>query len=187
MLRSKLFIGSLIFSIVALYLLITQIRGLENNVGYAPTQPIAFSHKLHAGDNEISCLYCHFGAQYSRHAGIPPLPVCMNCHMNIKKDSDAIKDIQKILKENKPIEWIKVNRLADFVYFSHEQHVTVAKLKCQECHGAVEKMIALRQENHFTMGFCITCHREKDVEIPGTTEMIKAAKVGGEDCGKCHY
>jgi len=168
-------------------LVIQGITNLESNQGYAPEQPLKFSHKVHTGDNPIPCLYCHYGALSSRHAGIPSLTVCMNCHSNIKKDSEEIGKIKKQLEEGKPIEWVKINRLADFVYFSHEQHVSVGKINCQECHGAIEKMMITEQEKQFTMGWCIDCHRKKDVVIPGTLEIVKESEIGGEDCGKCHY
>ena len=160
---------------------------IGDNKGYEPDQPIAFSHKVHAGDNKISCLYCHFGAEKSRHAGIPPANVCMNCHSNIKKDSPEIKKIVDAIKTNKPIEWTKVHKMADFVYFNHAQHVSVAKVSCQTCHGSVEKMMRMKQDSDLTMGWCIDCHRSSDVVVHGTTKVKKVSDMGGADCARCHY
>lgn len=165
-------------------------RGLSqvgNNQGYEPVQPILYSHKTHAGDNKIPCLYCHYGAERSRHAGIPADSVCMNCHKIILKDSPEIAKINKALEEKKPIEWVKVNRLADFVYFSHERHVGAGKIQCQTCHGPVETMIRLRQENTLSMGWCLDCHRQSDVVVQGTNKVVKESEIGGQDCAKCHY
>ena len=160
---------------------------VDNNQGYEPDQPIAFSHKVHAGDNAISCLYCHSSAEKGRHAGIPAASVCMNCHSNIKKESPEIRKITKALDANEVIEWVRVHRLADFVYFSHGQHVAVGQINCQTCHGAVEKMTRLSQDKNMTMGWCIECHKNSDVVIHDTLKTKKVSEVGGTDCAKCHY
>ena len=162
--------------------------------GYEPDQPIPFSHKIHAGDNKVPCLYCHFGAEKSRHAGIPPTNVCMNCHSVIKKDSTEIAKIYAALKERKPLEWVKVHNLPDFVYFNHRQHVKGGKISCQECHGPVETMGRMRQQEPLTMGWCISCHRDQGITPPAehdelATEVAKEKgyPIGGLDCAKCHY
>src|SRR5690606_8602751 len=105
--------------------------------GYAPVQPISFSHKVHAGDNQIACVYCHYSAEQGRHAGIPPAELCMNCHTHVKKDSPEVGKINEALVQNKNIEWEKVHHLPDFAYFNHSQHVRVGNVSCQECHGDV--------------------------------------------------
>ncbi len=158
------------------------------NQGYEPDQPIAYSHKVHAGDNQIPCLYCHFGAEESRHAGIPHSKLCMNCHDKIKTDSPEIKKIQEALDKNQPIEWVKVHRLPDHVYFNHSQHVNGA-VTCQSCHGPVETMTRLRQDQPLTMGWCISCHRERGITPPEGHEdgSVKNKAIGGTDCSKCHY
>ena len=163
-------------------------RRVGVNQGYEPDQPIAYSHKVHAGDNQIPCLYCHFGAEKSRHAGIPPANVCMNCHSKIKTDSPEIKKIAEAIEKNKPIEWVKVHRIPDHVYFNHSQHVT-ASVPCQSCHGAVESMTRMRQDQPLTMGWCISCHREKGITPPEGHEdgSVKNKAIGGTDCSKCHY
>lgn len=169
------------------YFTVSGMRQIGSNKGYEPDQPIAFSHKIHAGDNEISCKYCHYSAEKGRHAGVPAASVCMNCHNVIKKDSPEIKKIKDALDQNKSLEWIKVNRMADFVYFNHSQHVVAGKVDCMACHGPVNKMTRMRQDQDFTMGWCIDCHRKSDVVIHGTTSTVKESEVGGMDCAKCHY
>lgn len=168
-------------------LAISGLSQVGDNQGYEPDQPIAFSHKVHAGDNQISCLYCHFGAEKGRHAGIPPANVCLNCHNNIKKNSPEIAKIAKAVAENEPIEWVKAHDLADFVYFNHAQHVVAGKVSCQACHGPVENMMRMRQDAPLTMGWCIDCHRQSDVVVHGTTDVKKVSETGGTDCARCHY
>jgi len=175
---------------------------------YQPDQPIWFSHKVHAGQNQIDCEYCHFTVETSMHAGIPPASVCMNCHSQVKEGKRTgkkeIAKIYKAIKENKPIQWVKVHNLPDFVYFNHEQHVKVGKLDCTECHGDVAQMDQVAQVKDLSMGWCLDCHRKHDVQFVNNKfyaqyktlhEKLKAGKiknvtvkmVGGEDCQKCHY
>lgn len=187
---TKKLIFSLIGLVIVVFLVFTFIDSASQvgiNQGYEPDQPIAFSHKIHAGENQIQCMYCHSGSERSRHAGIPSASTCMNCHSNIKKDSEEIQKIVEALKGKKSIQWNKVHKLADFVYFSHEQHVGSGKISCQTCHGPVEKMTRMRQQNDLTMGWCISCHRQSDVVVHGTTDVKKVSDTGGMDCAKCHY
>lgn len=173
-------------------LAVQESRRVGVNQGYEPDQPIAFSHKVHAGDNKIDCMFCHFAAEKGRHAGIPPANVCMNCHTQIKKDSPEIAKIKTALEQNKPIEWTKVHRLPDFAYFNHSQHVTSGKVSCQDCHGPVETMTRMRQDEPLTMGWCMECHRAKGITPPEGHSTEKPRKdlltpMGGLDCAKCHY
>lgn len=151
--------------------------------GYHPEQPIKFSHKIHAGTNDIDCQYCHSGASKSKHSGVPSANVCMNCHKYISKGSETGEtEIAKIYEavgfdaktkqyiedaEQKPIEWIKVHNLPDHVYFNHSQHVTVGKIECQTCHGDVKEMGTVEQAEPLTMGWCVNCHRETGVQNSG--------------------
>lgn len=187
--------------------------------GYHPTQPIAFSHKIHAGDNAINCQYCHSGVEKSKTAGIPTVNVCMNCHKGISTGPSGEKgtaEIAKIYeaagwdpeareynKPQKPIEWVKVHNLQDFVFFSHQQHVKVGKQECATCHGDVPKMTTVKQHAQLTMAWCVDCHRK--TEVPGMKDNpyyeslhkklaekykdqpITVDKMGGIECGKCHY
>ncbi|HET8737921.1 MAG TPA: c-type cytochrome [Pricia sp.] len=161
--------------------------------GYAPIQPIHFSHRIHAGGNKIECKYCHSSARVSKHSGIPSLNVCMNCHKSIYQVSeetleegkreygvDYNKEIQKLYaavgwdEENQkytgdtqPVEWIRIHNLPNFAYFNHSQHHIVGGIQCQECHGPVQEMEVMYQYSPLTMGWCINCHRETNVKIAG--------------------
>lgn len=194
--------------------------------GYQPVQPIHYSHKIHAGDNGIDCKYCHSSARVSKHSGIPSLNVCMNCHKSIYEVSPEtateeyskafydgeIKKLyeavgwddaeQKYTGETKPVKWVRIHNLPDFAYFNHSQHVTVAGVECQKCHGPVEEMEVLYQHAPLTMGWCIDCHRETNIDVKDNAYYTKiheelskkygvdnltAAQMGGLECGKCHY
>ncbi len=193
--------------------------------GYQPVQPIHFSHKIHAGDNKIDCKFCHSAARTSKTSGIPSLNVCMNCHKSIfeyngettaeytkefydgeiKKLYDAVgwdDAEQEYTGETKPVKWIRVHNLPDFAYYNHSQHVTVAGIECQTCHGPVEEMEVLYQHAPLTMGWCVNCHRETNVKVKDNgyyekiheelskkygVEQLTAAQMGGLECGKCHY
>ncbi len=160
--------------------------------GYAPEQPIAFPHKIHAGDNKIACQYCHFGARTSRHAGIPPASVCMNCHSMLEKQTTEIEKLKEAVQEQRPIKWVKIHNLPDFVYFNHSQHV-LSNVPCQSCHGPVETMDRVEQFAPLTMGWCLSCHREH-ANLPAgafkraAMNLSKQPKpVAGLDCASCHY
>jgi len=168
-------------------------RGLGNQQGYQPAQPINFSHKVHAGDNQIQCLYCHSSADKSAVAGIPAASTCMNCHTKILKDSPEIQKIATALAQNKPIEWVKVNDLPDHVSFNHSRHVT-AGLKCQQCHGPVETMDRVEQFDALSMGMCVSCHRthrEVTLDVNGrptvTKETTPKKLMASTDCSVCHH
>ncbi len=201
--------------------------------GYAPVQPIHYSHKIHAGDNKIECTYCHSSARVSKHSGIPSLNVCMNCHKSIyeyagnpegpsaedlangytnefytgeiKKLYKAVgwdEENQRYTGESYPVEWVRIHNLPDFVYFNHSQHYSVAGVECQTCHGPVEEMEVMYQYAPLTMGWCINCHRETNVQLTSNpyyekiheelskkygVDELTAAQMGGLECGKCHY
>lgn len=223
-----LVIVSVIFLLLAsAYLGYGYFMQLGVDKGYQPIQPIHYSHKIHAGDNGIDCKYCHSSARSSKTAGIPSLNVCMNCHENIS-DYNGEEDlehgytkafyteqIQKLYdavgwdpasrtysKPQKPVKWIRIHNLPDFVYFNHSQHVSVAGLECQTCHGPVETMEVLEQYSDLTMGWCVDCHRATNVKMEGNeyyqkihqelakkygVDKLTVAQMGGLECGKCHY
>jgi cytochrome c551/c552 len=150
--------------------------------GYTPDQPIAYSHKLHAGINGIACIYCHSGAEKGKTAGIPSANVCMNCHKFIKKGpTTGTTEIAKIYKaldydpdkgtygpNPKPIQWVRVHNLPDLAYFNHSQHFVVGKIACQTCHGQVQdSMTVISQYSPLTMGWCINCHRTTEAKLKG--------------------
>ncbi len=179
--------------------------------GYAPIQPIHYSHKIHAGENGIDCKYCHSSARTSKHSGIPSLNVCMNCHKSIaefvgdpdstyveyskefytaeiQKLYDAVgwdKEKQMYTGKSKPVKWVRIHNLPDHVYFNHAQHVTVGGIECQKCHGPVQEYEIMKQFAPLTMGWCINCHRETNVKMEGNAyyEKIHAelAKKYGKD------
>ena len=194
--------------------------------GYAPIQPIHYSHKIHAGANQIECKYCHSSARVSKHSGIPSLNVCMNCHEyiaeyngeedlengytrdfytnEIKKLYSAVgwdEENQVYTGNTKPVKWVRIHNLPDFVYFNHAQHAQVAQIECQTCHGPVEEMEIMYQYSPLTMGWCIDCHRESNVDKDNEyyqkvhdelskkygVEKLTVAQLGGIECAKCHY
>jgi mono/diheme cytochrome c family protein len=234
--RNKIYL--LLFTIVlfvfAGYFLVEGAMGLGRQQGYQPVQPIYFSHKVHPGTNQISCLYCHGGAQDSKHATIPAVNVCMNCHMAVKEYTgepikrddgttvNANEEIQKLYqyagwnpdtktydKPGKPIEWVKIHNLPDFVYFNHSQHVKVGQVACQTCHGEMQKMDQVAQFADLSMGWCVNCHRTTNVQFDDGKghgnkfysiyekfhqdikdkkyDSVTVQMIGGTECGKCHY
>lgn len=215
--KSPAFIGITVSVTLLLgaYLGITQgLYGIGVQQGYKPVQEIAFSHKLHAGEKGIDCNYCHTGVRKAKHANIPSASICMNCHVNIKKESDRIKQIYKAIDYNpetkefgtniKPIKWTRIHNLPDHVYFNHSQHVKLAGLECEECHGPIKEMEEVYQYSPLTMGWCIDCHRKTEVkhakgndyyeslmkaheEAGGDAGKMTVEDIGGTECGRCHY
>ncbi len=202
--RSRGFIFAVAFLVAALGFkaVINALFSVGVQKGYAPEQPIAFSHKIHAGQYEIDCQYCHTGAAVGKNATIPSVNVCMNCHNQIKSGTlTGETEIGKILRaynENRPIEWVRVHNLPDLAYFNHSQHVTVGDVDCETCHGPIQEMDVVRQHSLLTMGWCIDCHRTTQVNAQGNAYYDKLLEVhegsgmtvediGGLECSKCHY
>ncbi|EDM44280.1 cytochrome c, mono- and diheme variant [unidentified eubacterium SCB49] len=223
-----LLVSAVLLLLTAAYFMYGFFMQVGVDQGYAPVQPIHFSHRIHAGDNQVDCNYCHSSARKSKTSGIPSLNVCMNCHKNIGEVSEDVlaegldehgvdynKEIMKLYDaagwdvstmsytgETKPVKWVRIHNLPDFAYFNHSQHVTVAGVACQKCHGPVEEMEIMEQFSPLTMGWCIDCHRETNVNVSGNAyyekiheelskkygvEQLTAAQMGGLECGKCHY
>jgi len=223
-------VGTIFLLLVSAYVGFGTLFSIGVDQGYQPVQPIAFSHKIHAGENKVDCQYCHSSAKHSKHSGIPSVNVCMNCHKNIAEVAEGTeveyngvilrkneldKEIQKIYDaagwdaenleytgETKPIKWIRIHNLPDHVNFVHAQHVTVAGVDCKQCHGPVEEMDEMYQYSPLTMGWCIDCHRETNVDLKGNpyyekihkqlaekygTKEVTIAQLGGIECGKCHH
>ncbi|WP_346858682.1 cytochrome c3 family protein [uncultured Draconibacterium sp.] len=189
-------------------MIVTDAIRLSRQQDYAPDQPIKFSHKVHAGDNGIDCLYCHTTAEQGKSAGIPATNLCMNCHVIIREGTNSGKfEIAKVVdaaENGKPVEWNRIHNLPDHVFFSHAVHVGSGKLDCAQCHGAVEEMDIMRQESELSMGWCINCHRDTEVDImnngyyqhhvelqkelqSGERDKVTANDVGANDCMRCHY
>lgn len=193
------------------------VQKIGSQEGYAPNQPINFSHKIHAGQYNIQCSYCHTGVERNKNATIPAANICMNCHNSVKTESPEIAKIYNAVgwdpakKEyiadykQKPIEWVRIHNLQDFAYFNHSQHYKVAGVECQTCHGQVQEMEKVEQHSKLTMGWCIDCHTTTKVKLDneyyktvhGKTEKYQHAvknghgltisQLGGMECSKCHY
>ena len=237
--RNKLVIAivSIIVFIMAGYWLVNGAINEGRQQNYQPVQPIFYSHKVHAGINQINCLYCHAGAEKSKQAMIPSTNVCMNCHKQIKeytgdkdhplvtaegKTINGTEEIKKLYAaagwdpvagkynrdekgniKTQPLEWVKIHNLPDHVYFNHSQHVKVGKIQCQRCHGQITEMDEVFQFAPLSMGWCINCHRQTQVQFDNGYysifqkyhDEIKAGKrtgvtvedIGGLECQKCHY
>ncbi|NNC50177.1 MAG: c-type cytochrome [Flaviramulus sp.] len=216
---------AIFFLLASAYFVFGYLSQIGVDQGYEPVQPIHFSHKIHAGDNGIDCKYCHSSARVSKHSGIPSLNVCMNCHKSIYEYNGGTSpeyskefydgEIQKLYAaagwsdadqkytgDSQPVKWVRIHNLPDFAYFNHSQHVTVAGVECQTCHGPVEEMEVMYQHAPLTMGWCIDCHRTTDVNVKDNSyytkiheelskkygvENLTVAQMGGLECGKCHY
>lgn len=238
--RNKVFIAITVILVFIFsgYWIVNGAIEMGRQQNYQPEQPIFYSHKVHAGINQINCLYCHAGAEKSRHAMIPSPNMCMNCHKQITeytgeaehplytaegKKVDGTAEIQKLYKYagwdpvkkdyirdakgniiSKPVQWVKIHNLPDHVYFNHSQHVAVGKVQCQQCHGAIHEMDEVHQAAPLSMGWCVNCHRQTQVQFADNNyysifekyhEELKSGKrtgvtvedIGGAECMKCHY
>ena len=191
--KTNIAILSIVFFVFGGYMVAKGAIGLGRQKDYQPVQPIYYSHKVHAGINQINCLYCHGSAEQSKHAAIPSVNTCMNCHKAIQSyekgpklfdeegnEIDGTAEIQKLYEfagfdpnnpnkwdpsMAKPIEWIKIHNLPDHVYFNHAQHVNAGKVQCQSCHGEIQAMDEVKQVSDLSMGWCINCHRETKVQF----------------------
>lgn len=220
LLKNKKLVGFTVLLVVVLLGVMGWRTGWNVGVhdGYMPVQPIKFSHQIHAGVNQIDCQYCHGGAYESKNASIPSANVCMNCHNTVTAadhyDGETSPEILKLYRavdwdpdtrtygnDTKPIEWVRIHNLPDFAYFNHSQHVVVAGVECQTCHGPIEAMEEVYQYSPLTMKWCVDCHRETSVDMDNSYydqlieahdklkkgEKMTAAMIGGLECGKCHY
>jgi len=194
--------------VVQVKMIATAAIDLGRSQNYAPDQPIKFSHKVHAGANKIDCKYCHSTAEYSKSAGIPAMELCMNCHVLVREGARSGKfEIAKVVEANetkKPVSWVRLHSLPDHVFFSHAQHVSVAKVDCKQCHGDVANMDIMKQTSDLSMGWCINCHRQTKVNFKdnhyydnymklhdevkaGKIDTVRAVNIGANDCMRCHY
>lgn len=145
--------------------------------GESVEQPIPFPHDIHAGTNEIPCLYCHYSAEISVDAGLPPVEVCAGCHIPggvpmIAADSPGVRVLTTYWREGRSIPWVRIHDLPDHAHFPHMIHVNAEDLECQDCHGQVEAMAEITLQQELRMGWCLQCHRERQVRT---------------DCSVCHY
>ena len=171
-------------------------------VGYAPKQPVAYSHKLHAGDLGIDCRYCHFTVETSPRANVPPTQVCMNCHAQVKTDSPLLEKVRQSFETDKPVEWVRIHKIPDHAQFVHSPHIK-AGVGCVECHGRVDQMPVVAQDKELSMSWCLDCHRDPAPRLrpkemitkmdwqPSDTDRTNAAAVAHglqppTHCSGCH-
>ena len=232
--KNKSYIAMLtvILFVIGGYFVSKGAMALGRSKDYQPEQPIFYSHKVHAGINQINCQYCHIGVYQGKQATIPSVNICMNCHKAINEykgekifneagdEVNGTAEIQKLYKyagyesgkpwdetKAKPIEWVRIHNLPDHVYFNHSQHVKAGQVACQTCHGEITKMSEVKQFADLSMGWCINCHRETQVQFKDngfysiyekyhqdlksgkidSAKGITVEKIGGTDCQKCHY
>jgi hypothetical protein len=218
--KTNFIAAAILIGIVALgYVTVDTVTHFGRQQGYQPSQPIKFSHALHAGTHKIDCQYCHSTANKGKHSNIPSLNTCMNCHKQVSKGPKyGTEEIAKIyaavgwdptaksydLSKAKPVEWTRIHNLPDHVYFNHAQHVNAGKVKCQTCHGNIEQMEEVYQYAPLSMGWCINCHRNTDVQFASNNyyaayesihqklkdkklDRVTVATVGGTECQRCHY
>ena len=190
--KTYLAMAAILLFIVGGFFMTKALININRQTDYQPVQPIFYSHKVHAGINQISCLYCHGNGWESKTAAIPSTNMCMNCHKTIQKyngeplyDShgnlvDGTTEIQKLYKyagfdpqnaeawdpeKAQPIPWVKIHNLPDHVYFNHAQHIRIGDVQCQTCHGEVTAMHEVKQFSELSMGWCVNCHRETKVNF----------------------
>ena len=176
--RLPLVIATILVSVVATALVTAPSR---RTPGYAPDQPIAYSHAQHAGDMRIACQYCHIGAATGRHAVVPASSTCMNCHRLAAVDSVGVARLRSLYAQGQPVPWKRIHKLPDYVYFAHDIHIA-ADIGCPNCHGQVERMQVVRQVHPLSMGSCLDCHRNVREKVPG----VSPALAGPDNCSACH-
>ena len=178
----------------------------HTDVGYAPKQPVPYSHKLHAGDMGMDCRYCHVNVERSWHASVPATQVCMNCHANVKKESAKLAPVRKSWETGEPVPWVRIHKTPDYAYFPHHRHVSRG-VGCVECHGRIDQMEVVAQNQPLSMSWCLECHRnpaarlrppefvtKMDWEPPaGETresfgqKLVEKLKIAPPtDCSRCH-
>ncbi len=175
------------------------------DVGYAPEQPVAYSHRLHAGQLGMDCRYCHNWVEVSQHANVPPTQTCMNCHNQVQVNSLKLLPVRESWATGRPIEWVKVHHLPDYAHFSHAIHVNNG-VGCETCHGRIDEMEVVQQVSSLSMGWCLECHRQPELYLrpqdkitamgyvqPADFVERNLARVRAEgilpptNCSACHY
>jgi hypothetical protein len=197
--------GALVGGIVAVFVVWYYFSPEFVDVGYAPEQPVPYSHRLHAGQLGIDCRYCHTNVDITAEANVPPTQTCMNCHGQVLTESLALIPVRESWATGHPVEWIKVNFLPDYVNFSHAIHVK-SGVGCETCHGRVDRMEIVRQEEPLSMGWCLECHRQPELYLRPDDQIVTMGYVQPSDfvernlerieregilpptdCSACHY
>lgn len=155
------------------------VRNTVADVGYRPEQPVPFSHKLHAGELNISCQYCHAGVENSAHSPVPTTQTCMNCHTAVLPESPKLQLVRDSYEKGTPIEWIRIHKVPDYAHFNHSRHIR-AQIDCKSCHGPIEEMGVVSQVKPLAMGWCLDCHRNPEANIVG------ARPISGVFTGQMH-
>lgn len=150
------------------------------DTGYTPIQPVPYSHKLHVGQLGMDCYYCHNTVYKAAYAAIPPTETCMNCHVRVKPQSPRLQKIRDSYATGQPMQWVKIHRLPDYVYFNHEAHIT-AGVSCVSCHGRIDQMIEVKQMQPLSMGWCLECHRNPAPNIRPAELVTKLDWVPDRD------
>lgn len=150
------------------------------DVGYRPTQPVQYSHKLHADDLGLDCRYCHNLVEYSPVANIPPTQTCMNCHKLILPESEKLLKVRESWSKNMPLKWVRVHQLPDYAYFDHSAHLN-AGIGCASCHGNVAEMEVVALKKPLSMSWCLDCHRDPRLHIRPRQELTNMRWVSPSD------
>ena len=150
-------------------------------VGYQPPQPVPFSHSIHVKQLGLDCRYCHDGVEKSWYSNVPAADTCMNCHSAVRADDPKLEPVRASYKDaNKPVEWVQIHKLPDYVYFNHSVHVNRG-VSCVECHGRVDEMDEVRHEKHFSMTFCLDCHRDPNKRLRPLDKITDLAYERSKD------
>ena len=194
-------VGALVYAVVV----ITGVFSPEMSAtGYAPEQPVPYSHALHVGQLGIDCRYCHTSVETAARANVPPTATCLNCHRTIKTESELLAPVRASEAANEPLQWICVHDLPDFVYFNHAGHIQ-SGVGCKSCHGRIDRLEVVYQAEGLNMSWCLRCHREPEAHLrpldkvtvmdwrpDGDPEEL-GARLRQErgvdpstDCGTCH-
>lgn len=172
----RILIGAIVFLNAAVFGVWYFFSPEFTDVGYAPEQPVPFSHKVHVGQLGMDCQYCHTQVTQSKHANVPATQTCMNCHSQIRTDAETLEPVRQSWETGEPIEWVRVHMLPDYAYFNHAAHVNVG-VGCESCHGRIDRMDVVYQAQPLSMGWCLDCHREPEKHVRPVTEVTTMGYV----------
>lgn len=173
LLPAALIIGA-VAPLYVVYVVAYGFSPLTKDVGYRPQQPVPFSHALHAGDLGMDCRYCHNTVEHTARASVPATQTCMGCHTQIHAGSPNLDPLWKSYEEGVPVQWVRVHDLPDFSYFDHSAHVTRG-VSCVECHGRIDRMEVVHQQEALSMSWCLECHRNPDPVLRNPADVTNLA------------